>query len=67
MKTIKEIENAIEGLGAAEVDELAAWVEQFRARRVVRPRDEAWLERARGAACPGVTTESVMKLTRGEE
>jgi hypothetical protein len=26
----------------------------------------AWLETARGAAKPGLTTEEVMKLTRGE-
>ena len=67
MKTINEIENAIERLCAAEVDELAAWMEQFRARRAMQPRNDSWLERARGVARPGVTTESLMALTRGEE
>jgi hypothetical protein len=66
MSTIKEIENAIECLSAAEVAELAAWLEQLQGRRTVLPAAESWLERARGTAAPGVTTEGVMALTRGD-
>jgi phosphoserine phosphatase len=52
METITEIEDAIEKLPYPQVEELAAWIEAFRARR---------------AAPPGVTTENIMALTRGEE
>ena len=67
MNTLEEIESAIEHLTEPQVAELAAWLERFRARRDMQPSGEAWLARARGAARPGVTTESVMALTRGEE
>ncbi len=66
MRTITEIENAIECLSAAEVAELAAWMGQLQARRATLPAAEAWLERARGVAGPGVTSEGVMALTRGD-
>jgi hypothetical protein len=66
MNTLGEIESAIERLPAPQVAELATWLEQFRAGRAPQPPD-AWLERARGAAQRGVTTEGVMTLTRGEE
>ena len=67
MNTIAEIESAIEHLPVPQVAELAAWLEQFRVRCAMQPPAEAWLERARGAARSGVTTEDVMALTRGEE
>jgi hypothetical protein len=67
MNTLGEIESAIERLTAPQVAELVAWLEQFRVRRAMQPPDDAWLERARGSARPGVTTEGVMALTRGEE
>ena len=67
MNTLGEIESAIERLPAPQVAELAAWLEHFRLQRRMQPLDGAWLERARGAARPGVTTEGVMALTRGEE
>ncbi len=62
-----EIEAAIERLPEPQVDELAAWLETFRVRRTNRPPVESWLNRAVGAARPGVTTADVMALTRGEE
>lgn len=40
---------------------------KFRTWHVPQLPDDAWLGRARGAARPGVTTASVMALTRGEE
>lgn len=40
---------------------------KFRTWQVPQPPDDAWLAHARGAARPGVTTASVMALTRGEE
>jgi len=67
MNTIGEIESAIQRLPAPQVAELAAWLEQFRVRRALQPPAEDWLERARGAARPGVTTAEIMALTRGEE
>jgi hypothetical protein len=67
MNTVVEIETAIERLPAPQLAELAAWLEQLRVRRAVRLPAEAWLEGARGAARPGVTTAEVMALTRDEE
>ena len=40
---------------------------KFRTWHVPQVSDDAWLAGARGAALPGVTTASVMGLTRGEE
>ena len=67
MSTITEIEQAIEHLPPSQVDELAIWLEAYRARRAASLPAEVWLERARGAAQAGATTEEVMALTRGEE
>ncbi len=67
MSTITEIENAIEKLSAAQMEQLAEWLEKLRVRRATPARVEGWLERARGAALPGETTARIMALTRGEE
>jgi hypothetical protein len=67
VSTIADIEAAIENLSAPQVEELAGWLEKFRLRRVTPVQVENWLEQARGAARPGVTTADVMALTRGEE
>jgi len=67
MSSITEIEAAIEKLPASEVDELADWFDRFRVRRTSSPSVESWLDRSRGAAAPGLTTETIMNLTRGEE
>ena len=67
MSTIAEIEAAIETLPAPQVDELAGWLEELRVRRAAPPLIESWLNQARGAAVPGVTTDKMMALTRGEE
>lgn len=71
MTTITEIEKAIEELPTRQVDELAEWLQAYRSRALAaQPPDnaiEGWLNRARGAAMPGVTTVAVMALTRGEE
>jgi hypothetical protein len=67
MKTITEIEDAIESLPSPQVEELADWMAAFRARRAAPQSLECWLQRARGAAQPGVTTTGIMVLTRGEE
>ena len=67
MSTIAEIEVAIERLPAEQVDELASWLETFRARRTAEFDAEAWLNRARGAARSEVSTAEVMAMTRGEE
>ena len=49
------------------MDELAAWLEAYRAQRVTALAAEAWLQQARGAGRPDVTTADVMALTRVEE
>jgi hypothetical protein len=67
MRTITDIEAAIERLPESQVEELAVWLEKFRAWRTTPPPVENWLKRAVGVAKPGVTTADVMALTRGEE
>ncbi len=67
MNGIVEIEKAIEKLPPQQVEELAGWLEVHRIRRVTTPAVENWLQCARGAARPGVTTKSVMALTRDGE
>lgn len=67
MSNVAEIEAAIEKLPVPQVDQLARWLETFRQRRATLPPVESWLQQARGAAVPGVKTQEVMKLTRGEE
>ena len=67
MSTIADIEAAIENLPAPQVEELAGWLETLRLRRETPAPVERWLEDARGAARPEVTTKGVMALTRGEE
>ena len=67
MSTIVEIEAAIERLPQPQVDELAAWLEKLRVWRTTPPPVDAWLQRARGSAQPGVTTDRVMAVTRGEQ
>lgn len=66
MSTIHEIEAAIVRLPDSEFDQLAAWIEQYRAKRTGSVDADAWLAKARGAAIRGVTTEKIMSLTRGE-
>jgi hypothetical protein len=67
MSNIAEIEAAIENLPDPQVDQLAHWLETHRQRRTAPPPVESWLQRARGAALPGVKSKDVMALTRGEE
>lgn len=67
MRSKEEIEDAIEKLPQSEVEELAKWLEALRMRRAAVPPIERWLDQARGAANPGVTTEKVLAITRGDE
>lgn len=64
MSTLTEIEAAIAQLPEAEVEKLTQWLEE---RRQKLARAEEWLEKARGTAIPGVTTEQIMSMTRGED
>jgi hypothetical protein len=66
-RDIAEIEAAIEKLPAPQVEELARWLERLRQRPVGPPDLDAWINCARGAAEPGVTTAEVMALIRGEQ
>jgi hypothetical protein len=66
MTTINEIEAAIEGLPPRQVEELADWLQKLRVRRGAAPAVESWLERARGGAVPGATTDRILAMTRGE-
>jgi hypothetical protein len=66
METLVEIEMAIERLPEPQVQELLRWLELRR--RNGRGVDvEAWLKGARGAAKPGITTDSILVMTRGED
>ena len=65
MGTLVEIEAAIERLPAPDVEELSRWLAERPKKRTVDV--EAWLQLARSAATPGVTTESILTKTRGEE
>jgi hypothetical protein len=67
LMSIGEIEAAIENLPLPQVEELALWLEAYRARGPASIPAETWLNQARGAARPGVTTAKVMALTRGDE
>ena len=67
MSTLAEIEAAIECLSAKEVEKLSAWLRERRSRGAERLPVDAWLERARGAAVPGATTDALQALTRGEQ
>lgn len=67
MSTVGEIEAAIENLPMPEVEDLALWLEAYRARGSAPLPAETWLKQARGAARPGVTTADVMALTRRDE
>ena len=66
MKSIAEIEEAVEKLPAAQLEELAGWLEVYRQKRASGIPIESWLQRARGAARGGTTTEDIMAITRGE-
>jgi hypothetical protein len=66
MRSIAEIEAAIEKLPAPQMDELAVWLDRLRSRRDAKATVESWLNQARGGALPGVTTADIMTLTRGE-
>ena len=67
MRSVAEIEAAIEKLPIPQVDQLASWLEGFCRRRTSPPSVESWLQRARGAAINGVETQEIMRFTRGEE
>jgi hypothetical protein len=66
MSNMAEIEAAIEKLPKAQVDQLAHWLETLRQSRTTPPPVEKWLHSARGAALPGVKTDNIMAVTRGE-
>jgi hypothetical protein len=66
MSNIADIEAAIERLPEPQVDQLMGWLEALRRRRAGPVPVEGWLQRARGAALPGVKTGDVMALTRSE-
>lgn len=76
MSTLAEIENAIETLPAPQVEELAAWLEQRRLRKAAaastagldrtRPVPD-WLQRSIGTATTGLSTDEILRETRGED
>ena len=65
--SLEEIEAAIERLPGNEVEQLAQWLDARRTRPQSTTAVEDWLDRARGAANAGQTTDRIMALTRGEE
>lgn len=71
MSTLTEIEAAVEQLPLPEKEELQVFLDsRVEAERKSTAWDEYfqnWLKTARGAGIPGITTDDVMRLTRGEE
>ena len=67
MSTLSEIEAAIEKLPEPQIDELAQWFSQRLAMKGRPAGLDEWITRARGAAKLGVTTDSIMSETRGED
>jgi hypothetical protein len=65
--SLEEIEAEIERLPSNEVEQLARWLDARRSRRATATAVDDWLDRARGAANSGQTTEQIMALTRGDE
>jgi len=75
MSTLAEIENAIETLPAPQVEELARWLEQCRLRKAAAFTTESdrtrplpdWLQRSIGTATTGLSTDEILRETRGED
>ena len=67
MSTLAEIEQAIEALPPNDVEALAAWLETRRQQGPANGFLERWLQRARGAATTGMTTDAILAQSRGEE
>ena len=67
MNRIAEIEDAIEKLPAAQVEELADWLQIFRLKIATSATVEGWLQKARGVVRTGETTASIMTLSRGDD
>lgn len=66
MSTIGEIKAAIETLPHEEVVKLADWLNTLPYPPTTPP-IQAWLQKARGAAIPGLKTDEVMFLSRNDE
>lgn len=71
MSTLAEIQAAVEELPRAQQEELYAYIgtrlESLPRRGLSREEFNEWLKTARGAAIPGITTDQIMAMTRGEE
>ena len=71
MSTLAEIEAAVEQLALAQQEELYSSLgDRLRARLKpgLSPEEfEVWFKTAWGAGLPGVTTDEIMAMTRGEE
>jgi hypothetical protein len=71
MSTLAEIEAAVVQLPPPQQQELYAFLAaQLNAgpkQNVPAQTFEHWIQTARGAGRPGITTEAIMALTRGEE
>ena len=66
MSTVSEIKAAIESLSPADFDELAAWIVAKGSYPPSEAITEQWLREAVGAAKEGVSTDTLMQLSRGE-
>jgi hypothetical protein len=64
MDTVEEIQAAIAKLSHVQIAELAVWMDSLLHRGLTPVALDDWLDRARGAAIPGITTEGIMALTR---
>ncbi len=61
-----EIQEAIEQLPQGELLAIADWIDKKVHAERHGSLPQAWLNSARGAAKPGVSTAEIMSLTRGE-
>jgi hypothetical protein len=67
MSNLAEIEAAIERLAEPQIEELSKWLDRRLAAKSDLSTLEAWLQQARGAAAPGVTTDALLEATRGNQ
>ncbi len=71
MSTFAEIKAAVSELPATQQQELYAMLKtrvEAPSEKGLTPEEfEEWYKKARGAGLPGVTTDEIMAMTRGEE
>ncbi len=68
MDELEKIKPEIEKLREDQLAALRVWLETYRRRPATPPKGvDEWLRRAVGAAIPGLTTDGLLRMTRGED